>query len=130
MNFSQIWPLILQIATGIFVPLATALGVWGVGQIKRWQAKSDLKTMKQNSIDAVQAIEQLYSKESGEYKKQLALDWARHLNKVAGINGTEKTQLILNESSVLSLPPTQSVSPSAPESNSTMIPKPGFLGEG
>jgi hypothetical protein len=103
---TQIWTIIGAIATGLLVPITGALGIWGAAQVKRWQAKTDLKTMKQNAMDAVQAIEQLYPNENGEAKKKLALTWAAHLNTVAGITATPETLNVLNESSVLTLPPT------------------------
>jgi hypothetical protein len=101
----QVWTIIGAVATGLLVPITGALGIWGAAQIKRLQAKSDLKTMKQNAIDADQAVEQLYPNESNEAKKGLALQWAQHLNVVAGIaDVTDKTQTILNESGVQTLP--------------------------
>jgi hypothetical protein len=101
MNFEQIWPIISQIATGLLLPLTGALGLWGASQIKRWQARSDLKTRKQNALDATQAIAQLYPNQTPEIKQKLALEWAQHLNCIAGVDDKDdKTQLILNEASV------------------------------
>jgi hypothetical protein len=100
----QIWSIVVKIFDAALVPIIGALGVWGIAQVKRWQAKTDLKTMKQNAVDAVQAVEQLYPKAPNDEKAKLALQWAQHLNKVAGIAETPQTQAILNESSVLPLP--------------------------
>jgi hypothetical protein len=104
----QTWAIITSIAQWLLVPIVTALGIWGGKQVKKWEVKSDLKTMKQNATDAVQAIEQLYPNETGEVKKKLALTLACQLNKVAGIVATDTVQLALNESSVLVLPSTGS----------------------
>jgi len=107
---TQVWTIITAIAMGLLVPITGALGLWGAAQVKRWQAKSDLKTMRQNALDAVQAIQQLYPNEPGDNKRRMALQWASHLNTVAGISAkletpeTPVTQVILNESSVLTLP--------------------------
>jgi hypothetical protein len=99
----QVWTIIGAIATGLLVPITGALGVWGAAQVKRWQAKSDLKTLRDNAKAAVEAIQQLYPEADGAEKKRLAMTWAAHLNTVAGISAGTETQTILNESSVLAM---------------------------
>jgi hypothetical protein len=118
---AQVWTVISAVATGLLVPIMGALGVWGAAQVKRMQAKTDLKTRKQNAIDATQAVDQLYPMESPDVKKKLALDWAKHLNKVAGIDDSDDTtQIILNESHVLTLPSVQPVVNSSAPTSTTL----------
>jgi hypothetical protein len=112
---SQIWTVISAVAMGLLVPIAGALGVWGTKQVQRWQAKTDLETMRQNAISADQSVEQLYPNAPNEVKASLAAAWTQHLNAVAGIttanttvqglHGPISTQTILNESGVQQLPP-------------------------
>lgn len=114
MTFDQIWALVSRIIDALLLPILGAVGIWGVAQVKRWQAKTDLKTMQDNSSAAVKAVEQLYPDLTGPEKKQLALSWANHLNSVAGVSNTPSptgmvetptTQVMLNEGNVKTLPP-------------------------
>jgi hypothetical protein len=104
---TQIWTVIAAIASGLLVPVVGAIGIWGQKQVKRWQAKTDLKTMQENAKSAVAAVEQLYPNEPNETKAKLAMEWAQKLNCTAGIDVSDKTQLILNEANVLPLPKTK-----------------------
>lgn len=113
MTFDQIWAVASRAIDALLIPVLGALGIWGVAQVKRWQAKTDLKTMQDNSAAAVRAVEQLYPTLTGPEKKQLALSWANHLNSVAGVSNvpapativeTPPTQVLLNEGNVKTLP--------------------------
>jgi hypothetical protein len=126
--FDQIWSVVAKIFDAALIPIIGAFGLWGIAQVKRWQSKSDLKTMKQNATDAVQSVEQLYPNIANEEKAKLALQWAQHLNEVAGIKienpvpapviTQNQTQTLLNESSVSTLPPKETV----PGINDAVVP--------
>ena len=109
----DIGALLGQFIQGAVLPALTlilaALGVWGAQQVKVWQARSNVKQMKENAKDAVQAIEQMYPTLPNEQKSKLALQFAQTLNSAAGINALDPTQLILNESGVSKLPSTNSI---------------------
>lgn len=117
MTFDQIWSILSKVVDAILIPVLTALGVWGVAQIKRWQAKTDQKTMRENAESAIKAVEQLYPELTGPEKKELGLAWANHLNSDAGLPNmpattgpsivTPPSQVIMNEGHVNSLPKTK-----------------------
>ena len=125
---------ILGIVTPILTVILGGLGSLFLVQLNRWKAKEQLKAdqelaiakltaMKENATQAVQAVEQLYPDKPGEEKKKLALEFAQALNTIANIpTPTEPVadipvpispQLILNESNVLTLPPTNKPVPEA-----------------
>jgi hypothetical protein len=104
---ASMWSVIAQVIGALLIPLMGALGLWATGQVKRMQARNDLKTMKQNAIDAVEAIEQLYKDRPNEEKRAMALQLAQQLNVTAGITTPDSTQLMLNEASVFTLPKAQ-----------------------
>ena len=99
----QIWTIISAVSMGLLVPVTGALGIWGAAQVKRWQARTDLKTMKQNALDAVQAVQQLYPDSPPDEKKKLALAWAQHLNTDAGVMALPETLDIHTESAVVEM---------------------------
>jgi len=82
--------------------------------MKRWEnreneklvaekARSQLKIMQDNASLSVMAVQQMYWDKPNEEKKQLALQIAKSLNGVAGINTTDGEQISLNEASVYSV---------------------------
>lgn len=71
---------------------------------KRKVAIETLEQMRKNSLDAVQAVEQLYPNLPGPDKAKLALSIANELNSVVGIKPPATIVTALNESQVLTLP--------------------------
>lgn len=71
---------------------------------KRKVAIETLEQMRKNSLDAVQAVEQLYPNLPGPDKAKLALSIANELNGVVGIKPPATIVTALNESQVLTLP--------------------------
>lgn len=71
---------------------------------KRKVAKETLDAIKQNSLDAIAAVEQLYPNLSGQDKAKLALERANQLNEVLGVKPPSSIVTTYNEGGVLNLP--------------------------
>jgi hypothetical protein len=110
MDIANILTIFAPVITAIMIGIAAVIGIF----MKRWEnreneklvaekARSQLKIMQDNASLSVMAVQQMYWDKPNEEKKQLALQIAKSLNGVAGINTTDGEQISLNEASVYSV---------------------------
>jgi hypothetical protein len=106
------WTLILTYIGPAFfgaigIGLSTIVGIYA----KRWEARAKVKLAKDSALAdlqirqlnariAIQAVDQMYATLSNEEKQKMGLQIAAQLNKKAGVDVDDRTQLPINEATV------------------------------